>query len=188
MLGWNKEAPEMTELHPQRITIRGKAAHTFDRLPAKGAKAPGFFLPDSGYRDWSLEDFAGRSAILNVVPTLESEASRDSARKLVEALAGRRGAVALTISADLPAALARWSSELEGPNGKMLSTFRSPEFGMAYGTLIVEHEWMGLQARAVIALDGEGTVMHRQLMGEATEEPDYAAALEALGLERARKP
>ena len=98
----------MTELHPQRITIRGKAAHTFDRLPATGAKAPDFFLPDSGYRDWSLEDFAGRNAILNVVPTLESEASRDSARKLVEALAGRRGAVALTISADLPAALARW--------------------------------------------------------------------------------
>ena len=188
MLGCNEEAPKMTELHPQKIAIRGRCAHTFDRLPAPGAKAPDFYLPDCGYRDWSLGDFAGKKAILNVVPTLEAEASRISARKLVEALAGRGEALALTISADLPAALAKWSAELDGPNGKMLSTFRSPEFGMAYGTLIVEHEWMGLQARAVIAVDGAGTVRHRQLMAETTEEPDYAAALAALELERAVEP
>ena len=81
----------------------------------------------------------------------------------------------------LPFAQARFCSTLPAPNGKFLSTFRSPEFGMDYGTLIVEHALMGLQARAVIVLDENDVVRHAQLVPEMTSEPDYAAALAALG-------
>ena len=87
----------------------------------------------------------------------------------------------LTISADLPFAQARFCSTFQAPNGKFLSTFRSPEFGMDYGTLIVEHALMGLQARAVIVLDENDVVRHCHLVPEMTHEPDYAAALAALG-------
>jgi thiol peroxidase len=34
-------------------------------------------------------------------------------------------------------------------------------------------------ARAVFVVDKTGTVRHAQLVGEITDEPDYAAALEA---------
>ena len=99
----------------------------------------------------------------------------------VEEVAARADVVVLTISADLPFAQARFCATRTAPNGKFLSTFRAPEFGMEYGTLIVDHPLMGLQARAVIVLDEHDVVRHAQLVPELTHEPDYAAALAALG-------
>ena len=170
----------MTELHPQKFTIRGEAAFTFDQLPAVGRGAPDFHLADQDFRDWTLGDFAGKKKILNVVPSLDTAVCQLSAKKFNEEAAKRADVAVLTISADLPFAQARFCASLQAPNGKFLSTFRSPEFGMQYGTLIVEHALMGLQARAVIVLDESNVVKHRQLVAEMTREPDYAAALAAL--------
>ena len=39
----------------------------------------------------------------------------------------------------------------------------------------------GLTARSVVVLDANGTVVHTQLVGEIADEPDYDAALAALG-------
>ena len=39
----------------------------------------------------------------------------------------------------------------------------------------------GLAARAVVVLDEHDKVIHAQLVDEITHEPDYAAALKALG-------
>ena len=38
----------------------------------------------------------------------------------------------------------------------------------------------GLLARAVMVLDEEGRIIYRELVPEITDEPDYAAALDAL--------
>lgn len=170
----------MNELHPQAFTIRGAPARTFTALPAVGAKAPDFRLADQEFKDWTLADFPGKKKILNVVPSLDTSVCQLSAKKFNEEVAKRTDAVVLTISADLPFAQARFCATLKAPNGKFLSTFRSPEFGMDYGTLIVEHALMGLQARAVIVLDENNVVRHSQLVSELTHEPNYAAALAAL--------
>ena len=171
----------MSELEPQAFAIGGNPARTFTRLPAVGAKAPALRLADAEFKDWTLADFPGQKKILNVVPSLDTAVCRLSAKKFNEAVARRADAVVLTISADLPFAQARFCSALPAPAGKFLSTVRSPEFGMDYGTLIVEHPLMGLQARAVIVLDENDVVRHAQLVPELTNEPDYAAALAALG-------
>ena len=171
----------MRDLEPQRFAIRGQAAFTFDRLPVPGSRAPEFHLADQDFQDWTLGDFAGRKKVLNIVPSLDTPVGPRSVRKFNEAIAARTDTVVLTISADLPFAMARFSTSAEVPSGKFLSTFRSPEFGMDYGTLIVEHALMGLQARAVIVLDERNVVKHSQLVAEMTHEPDYAAALAALG-------
>ena len=171
----------MRELEPQPIAIDGQPAWTFDRLPAVGQPAPGFRLADGNFEDRTLADFAGKKKILNVVPSLETPVCQRSAWKFNEALAARSDVVVLTISADLPFVLARFSASLQASNGQFLSTFRSPEFGMDYGTLIVEHARMGLQARAVIVLDERDVVKHVQLVPDTMREPDYAAALAALG-------
>ena len=171
----------MSELQPQAFTIHGNPAHTFTRLPAVGGVAPSFHLADQEFKDWSLDDFPGKKKILNIVPSLDTPVCQLSAQKFNEEVAKRANVVVLTISADLPFAQARFCSTLKAPNGKFLSTFRSPEFGMDYGTLIVEHALMGLQARAVVVLDERNVVTHSQLVSELTREPDYAAALAALG-------
>ena len=171
----------MNELHPQASTIHGAPARTFDALPAVGRAAPPLRLADADFKDWTLADFAGKKKILNVVPSLDTPVCQLSARTFNASVAERADVAVLTISADLPFAQARFCATLQAPNGKFLSTFRSPEFGMDYGTLIVEHALMGLQARAVIVLDENNVVKHRQLVPEMTHEPDYAAALAALG-------
>ena len=171
----------MRELEPQPIAIRGQSAWTFDRLPAVGQPAPGFRLADPEFKDWTLADFSGLKKILNVVPSLDAPVGQLSVKTFNEAVAARSDVAVLTISADLPFAQARFCSGKVASPGKFLSTFRSPEFGMDYGTLIVEHAQMGLQARAVIVLDERDVVRHVQLVSELTREPDYAAALAALG-------
>lgn len=173
----------MRELEPQYFTIHGKAAHTFDRLPVPGSPAPDFHLADAEFRDWTLADFPGKKKILNIVPSLDTPVCQRSAKTFNEQVSRRSDTVVLTISADLPFAQARFCAGGEAPHGKFLSTFRSPEFGMDYGTLIVEHELMGLQARAVVVLDENNEVRHCQLVSEMADEPDYAAALQALGQE-----
>ena len=170
----------MRELEPQPIAIDGQPAWTFDRLPRVGQAAPDFRLADPDFNDRTLADFAGKKKVLHVVPSLETPNGRRTTRKVVEALAARDDVVVLTISADLPFALARLSADLQAPRGQFLSTFRSPEFGMDYGTLIVEHARMGLQARAVIVLDERDIVRHVQLVPDTAREPDYAAAMAAL--------
>ena len=171
----------MNELKPQTFAVRGVPAHTFDRLPAPGARAPALQLADAEFKDRTLDDFPGKKKILNIVPSLDTPVCQLSAKKFNEAIAQRADTVVLTISADLPFAQARFCATLRTPNGTFLSTFRSPEFGMNYGTLIVEHDLMGLQARAVVVLDERNVVLHSQLVSELTSEPDYAAALAALG-------
>ncbi len=171
----------MRELEPQHLMIRGRAAFTFDRLPVPGSRAREFQLADPDFQDWTLGDFAGKKKVLNIVPSLDTPGCLRSVQEFNEALAARTDTILLTISGDLPFAMARFCTSLQAPNGKLLSTFRSPEFGMDYGTLIVEHPLMGLQARAVVVLDEENVVLFRQLVPELTDEPDYAAALQALG-------
>ena len=39
----------------------------------------------------------------------------------------------------------------------------------------------GVCARAVVVIDADGTVLHSQLVGEITDEPDYDAAIAVLG-------
>ena len=41
--------------------------------------------------------------------------------------------------------------------------------------------WRGLLARAVVVLDEDGTVLHAELTSAIGVEPDYDAAIAALG-------
>lgn len=171
---------DLRELEPQSITIMGQPAWTFDALPAIGTTAPPLHLADADLKDWSLEDFPGKKKILNIAPSFDTPVCQLTAKRFIQETAAREDLVVLHISADLPFAQARFCESLSAAqNQKFLSTFRSPEFGMDYGTLIVEHAFMGLLARAVIVLDENNTVLHRQLVPEISHEPDYAAALAA---------
>ena len=162
------------------ITLKGSPVHTFGHLPPVGKIAPPFRLTSADLTDVGLEALKGKKKILNIVPSLDTDVCAASARRFSEEVAKLNNVALLNISADLPFAQARFCSAFQAPNGKFLSTFRSPEFGMDYGTLIVEHALMGLQARAVIVLDERDIVRHVQLVPDTAREPDYAAAMAAL--------
>ncbi len=156
---------DMRELEPQRIEMDGETAWTFDRMPKTGERAPGFCLCDGDFRERTETEFTGRVWVLHTAPTFEEGAGVAASRRLAEWAAGGRVAV-VNVSTDSPWALRR----IEAREGKRvgvewLSCFRSPEFGMAYGTLVAEGERMGVQAHGAVAVGEDGKVLAAVLEG-----------------------
>jgi thiol peroxidase len=163
-----------------QVTLKGNPVNTNGDLPAKGASSPDFRLVDQGLKDHTLESFAGKRKILNIVPSLDTAVCATSTRKFNEEAAKLNNTVVLVISADLPFAMKRFC-ETEGiKNVTPLSMMRSRNFAKDYGVLLQDGPLEGISARAVVVLDEQNKVIYSQLVGEITEEPDYKAALSAL--------
>jgi thioredoxin-dependent peroxiredoxin len=161
------------------ITLKGNAIHTSGELPAEGSKAPDFELVKQDLSVATLASYAGKKKVLNIFPSIDTGICAASVRKFNEKAAGRAGVAVVNISADLPFAAKRFCGA-EGLEGvETLSTFRS-RFADDYGLRIADGPMAGLCARAVLVLDENDKVVHRQLVPEIVQEPDYDAALAAL--------
>jgi len=164
------------------ITLKGNAIHTIGELPAVGTKAPDFTLTGSTLGDVTLASFAGKKKLLNIVPSLDTGVCAASARRFNLEAAKVRDTVILVISRDLPFAQKRFC-EAEGIAAVVpLSELRSADFGLSYGTRIVDGPLEGLNARAVVVLDRNDTVVHTELVPEIAQEPNYEQALAALAV------
>ena len=97
-----------------------------------------------------------------------------------EVAAGLDNATVVCASADLPFALGRFCGAEGIENVVVGSSFRS-DFGADYGVTMTDGPLRGLLARSVVVLDTDGSVLHSQLVPEITTEPDYDAAVAALG-------
>ena len=87
----------------------------------------------------------------------------------------------LCVSSDLPFAQGRFCGAEGIDNVMTVSTFKNPEFMSDYGVGLVDGKLEGLCARAVVVLDEAGNVVHQELVAEIAEEPNYDAAIDALG-------
>ena len=162
-----------------RITLKGNPINTSGELPAVGAKAPDFQLTGGDLKDVSLRDFAGKRKILNIVPSLDTAVCATSTRKFNEKAGALPNTVVLVVSADLPFASKRFCTTEGLENVVPLSLMRSREFAQSYGVLIQDGPLAGITARAVVVVDENDQVVHRQLVPEIGQEPDYEAALRA---------
>jgi thiol peroxidase len=118
--------------------------------------------------------------VLTINPSYDTGVCQATARKFNEKVGKREGTVLLAISADLPFAQKRFCTT-EGLDGAVsLSSFRS-SFAKDYGLELVDGPLQGLTARAVIVVDENDVVKHVELVPEITSEPNYDAAVAALG-------
>ncbi len=164
-----------------KITLEGNPFRTNGELPAVGSAAPDFHLVDKALQDIRLKDYAGKKKLLSIVPSLDTGVCATSTKKFNEHLAGRNDAVALVVSADLPFAQGRFCGAEGIDNVVTLSMMRSRNFAKDYGMLIEDGPLAGVTARAVVVLDENNRVVYTQLVPEIVQEPDYDAALAALG-------
>ena len=156
--------------------LKGTPIRTSGELPAEGSAAPPFSLARQNLSDATLEDYRGDNVVLNIFPSIDTSVCATSVRTFNEKASGMDGVAVLNVSADLPFAAKRFCGA-EGIEGvETLSTFRS-DFATDYGVRLEEGPMKGLCARAVLVLDGEGVVIHRELVPEIAQEPDYDAAL-----------
>ena len=146
-----------------------------------GATAPAFKLTAGDLSDVGLDTFAGKNNILNIVPSLDTGICAKSAVRFNSEVAQLANTVLLNISADLPFAQKRFCAQEKLANVVTLSTMHPSSFGTDYGVVMVDGPLAGILSRAVLVLDEDNKVIHAQQVPEIAQEPDYDAALKALG-------
>jgi thiol peroxidase len=162
------------------VTLGGAPVTLFGTFPTVGQIAPEFTLVDKDLKDLSLQSFAGKRKVLNIVPSLDTAVCATSTRKFNEAASKLNNTVVLAISADLPFAMSRFCVAEGLENVVTLSLMRGRDFMRNYGVKIADTVLAGLTARAVLVLDENNRVIHAELVSDITHEPNYDAALAAL--------
>ncbi|HET8605186.1 MAG TPA: thiol peroxidase [Marmoricola sp.] len=159
--------------------LGGNPINTIGELPQIGSSAPKFTVTGPDLADVSSTDLPGR-VVLNVFPSIDTGVCAASVRKFNEIAAGLEDTTVLCVSEDLPFAQKRFCGAEGIDNVRVGSAFRS-DFGERLGLTQADGPMKGLLARAVIVIDADGTVTHSQLVPEIGQEPDYDAAVAALG-------
>jgi len=160
--------------------LRGNEVHTVGELPEVGAQAPSFTLAGRDFSDFTSDDLRGRRVVLNIFPTIDTGVCSASVRRFNELAAGLENTRVVCVSVDLPLSLNRFCGAEGIEDVAVGSAFRS-SFGTDYGVTMAEGPWGGLLARAVVVYDADGTVLHTQVVDDIGQEPDYDAAVAALG-------
>ena len=163
------------------VTLRGAPVQVAGDFPQVGQQARPLRLVGSDLADVELAAFAGKRKVLNIFPSIDTPTCATSVRTFNAQASGLANTVVLCISADLPFAQKRFCGAEGLDNVVNLSTLRGAEFLRDYGVAIASGPLAGLAARAVVVLDEQDRVLHSELVGEIGNEPDYQAAIAALG-------
>lgn len=160
--------------------LHGNPVNTVGDLPAVGDQAPAFTLTGTDLAEVSSDGFAGKRVLLNIFPSIDTGVCAASVRRFNELAAGLENTTVVCMSQDLPFAQARFCGAEGIENVTVGSGFRS-DAGNAFGVRMIDGPMAGLLARSVVVLDADGKVTYTELVPEIAQEPDYDAALAALG-------
>ena len=158
--------------------LGGTPVSTVGELPAPGDKAPAFELVGNDFSPVTLPE--ATRTVLNIFPSIATGVCSASVRKFNELASGLDNTTVLCVSNDLPFALDAFCGAEGIENVTTASAFRSP-FGDDYGIRMVDGKWAGLLARSIVVVDTDGVVIYNQVVDSIGTEPDYDAAVAALG-------
>jgi thiol peroxidase len=154
--------------------------NTNGNLPAVGSAASEFLLSGSDLKDISSKQFEGKNIVLNIFPSVDTSTCATSVRQFNKRAAALSDTVVLCVSKDLPFAMRRFCGA-EGIDKVMLATdYRNRGFSKTYGVELIDGNFTGLLARAIVVIDKNGKVKHTELVPQIGEEPNYDAALAAI--------
>lgn len=163
------------------ITLGGNPIHTMGQLPQPGSQAPEFKLTAPDLSTKTLANYTGKKLVLNIFPSIDTDVCAASVRKFNEEAAQLDGTTVLNISKDLPFAQKRFCGAENINNAETLSEFKDANFSESYQVGITDGPFEGLMSRAVVVINEEGKVTHAEQVPEIGQEPNYEAALKALG-------
>ncbi|WP_062047750.1 thiol peroxidase [Bacillus sp. JCM 19034] len=141
-----------------------------------GEKAPDFKVLANDLSEITLADSKGSVRLISVIPSIDTGVCDQQTRTFNEDAASLDNVQVLTVSVDLPFAQKRWCAAAGIENVQTLSDHRDLSFGHAYGVAIEE---LRLLARAVFVIDSSDTIVYVEYVSEATNHPNYEAAIEA---------
>lgn len=159
------------------ITFEGNGLTLTGNEVKVGDKAPDFTVVNNELSPVSLKDFAGKTKIISVTPSLDTPVCDQQLRKFNESAASLGDdVVVINMSADLPFANARFCTSAGIDKVTVLSDYKDVSFGNAYGLLIKE---LRLLTRAILVINKDDTIKYLEVVPEITNHPDYDRALDA---------
>jgi len=158
------------------VTFKGNPITLLGNEVKVGDKAPHFTVLANDLSPVTLEDSKGTVRIISVVPSLDTGVCDQQTRRFNEEAANLEGVTILTVSVDLPFAQKRWCGAAGIEKVQTLSDHRELSFGEAYGVAIKE---LRLLTRAVFVIDKNDQVTYVEYVPEATNHPNYEAAIDA---------
>lgn len=164
-----------------QITFKGEPVSTVGTLPPVGSELKSFILVKNDLSETTLADYKGKKLVLNIFPSIDTGTCATSVRSFNERAAGLENTVVLNISKDLPFAQKRFCGAEGINNVETLSDFRGT-FGNDYGVRLADSPLKGLLSRAIVVADGNGKILYTEQVTEITSEPNYEAAIAALGV------
>ncbi len=158
------------------ITFKNNPVTLIGHEVKVGEKAPNFSVLRNDLSVATLADYVGKVKIISVIPSIDTGVCDAQTRRFNEEASQLGDVKILTISVDLPFAQKRWCAAAGIENVEVLSDHRDLSFGEAYGVAISE---LRLLARAVFVIDSEDKVVYTEYVSEATDHPNYEAAIAA---------
>ncbi|MEC1720487.1 thiol peroxidase [Schinkia azotoformans] len=158
------------------VTFKGNQITLLGNEVKVGEKAPNFTVLANDLSEVTLDNTKGNVRLISVVPSLDTGVCDAQTRRFNEEAASLPNVKILTVSVDLPFAQKRWCGAAGIENVQTLSDHRDLSFGEAYGVAIQE---LRLLTRAVFVVDSSDTVTYIEYVPEATDHPNYEAAIAA---------
>ncbi len=153
------------------VNFKGSPVELSGTPPQVGDAAPAFDLVDNSMNQVHLEDTNGKVRILSIVPSIDTSVCSIQTQKFNQALDQLpESVIGYTISIDTPFAQKRWCGAEGVEKMSLLSDYKGNNFGKDYGLYIAD---LGLLARSVFVIDGEGKVVYTEIVPEISQEPDY---------------
>ncbi len=162
-----------TKLGEQTVNTNGS-------LPEVNSVAPDFVLTGKDLNAIRKSDFASKTLVLNIFPSIDTSVCASSVREFNKRATALNDTVVLSVSKDLPFALKRFCGAEGISNVVLSSDFKNKDFANQYGVEMTDGPLTGLLARAIVVIDPEGKVKYTELVPSIGQEPDYDAALKAI--------
>ena len=160
-----------------KITMEGTPV-TLNKKPLEtGEIAPDFTVIDNEMNPVRLRDFKEKILVLSVVTSIDTGVCSTQTRTFNEKLGNIAGVKVLTISNDLPFAQQRYCATEGLRNAVTLSDYKDLDFATKFGVLMQENR---LLARSVFVLDQDRKIIHREIVEEISNEPNYELVLDRI--------
>lgn len=157
-----------------KVTFAGNPLTLLGNEIKVGDKAPDFVATGAGLAPVKLSDFAGKTVVIAVYPSVDTSVCAAQNRRFNAEANMLNDVVVLSVSCDLPFAQSRFCAAEGLENIKTISDHKDLDFGGKYGYVIKE---LRLLARGTVVIDKSGVVRYVEYVPEVTNEPDYDAAL-----------
>jgi len=164
----------------QTTTFQGTTVKLSGTAINVGDKAPSVVAIGTDLSDVEIGGAKDKIQLIITVPSLDTDTCAAETRRFNVDVNNLDICETTVVSMDLPFAADRFCTTEGIENLTVASDYIDKEVSKAYGILMADNKLIGLSARAVFVIDRSGEVVYKEIVPEVTDEPNYAAALEAI--------